>query len=102
MLGLGDAGLYESGRARSAVRRVPRQMRTATVPPGRGDLGSFPEHRHHPHHRERSVASDNEGAEYRIEHDSMGEVRVPAWAKWRGETPPARRELPLPRTPNPA
>src|SRR3954453_15883300 len=99
MLGLGDAGLYESGRARGAVRRVPRQMRTATVPPGRGDLGSFPEHRHHPHHRERSVASDNEGAEYRIEHDSMGEVRVPAWAKWRAQTQRAVENFPISGTP---
>src|SRR4051794_41838894 len=67
-------------------------------------LGSVSENRHHPHHRERSVASDNEGSgtngtEYRIEHDSMGEVRVPGWAKWRAPPPPGRGEFPPPRPP---
>ena len=34
---------------------------------------------------ETQVAAQD-GADYRIEHDSMGEVRVPAWAKWRAQT----------------
>jgi fumarate hydratase, class II len=41
------------------------------------------------------VASDAEGAEYRIEHDSMGEVRVPAWAKWRAQTQRAVENFPI-------
>jgi fumarate hydratase, class II len=45
------------------------------------------------------VASDNEGAEYRIEHDSMGEVRVPAWAKWRAQTQRAVENFPISGTP---
>src|SRR3954468_5310333 len=64
-----------------------------------GCLGSPSEHCHHPHHRERSVASDNQGAEYRIEHDSMGEVRVPAWAKWRAQTQRAVENFPISGTP---
>jgi fumarate hydratase class II len=45
------------------------------------------------------VASDAEGAEYRIEHDSMGEVRVPAWAKWRAQTQRAVENFPISGTP---
>jgi fumarate hydratase class II len=41
------------------------------------------------------VASDKDGAEYRIEHDSMGEVRVPAWAKWRAQTQRAVENFPI-------
>lgn len=33
--------------------------------------------------------------EYRIDHDSMGEVRVPAWAKWRAQTQRAVENFPL-------
>ncbi len=35
------------------------------------------------------------GAEYRIEHDSMGEVRVPAHAKWRAQTQRAVENFPV-------
>ena len=50
------------------------------------------------------MASDNEGSdtlgtEYRIEHDSMGEVRVPAWAKWRAQTQRAVENFPISGTP---
>ncbi|MGH8868543.1 MAG: class II fumarate hydratase [Actinomycetes bacterium] len=33
--------------------------------------------------------------EYRIEQDSMGEVRVPAWAKWRAQTHRAVENFPI-------
>ncbi|MFM9372064.1 class II fumarate hydratase [Streptomyces sp. Da 82-17] len=35
------------------------------------------------------------GAEYRVEHDSMGEVRVPAHAKWRAQTQRAVENFPI-------
>ncbi|MGY1747029.1 class II fumarate hydratase [Blastococcus sp. SYSU D00695] len=38
-------------------------------------------------------------AEYRVEHDSMGEVRVPAWAKWRAQTQRAVENFPISGTP---
>src|SRR3954453_20842042 len=44
-------------------------------------------------------AASQDGADYRIEHDSMGEVRVPAWAKWRGQTQRAAGNFPTPGTP---
>ena len=34
-------------------------------------------------------------AEFRIEHDSMGEVRVPARAKWRAQTQRAVQNFPI-------
>ncbi|GEB52110.1 fumarate hydratase class II [Streptomyces cacaoi] len=37
----------------------------------------------------------SESAEYRIEHDSMGEVRVPAEAKWRAQTQRAVENFPV-------
>ncbi|MGZ4538423.1 MAG: class II fumarate hydratase [Blastococcus sp.] len=40
-----------------------------------------------------------QGAEYRVEHDSMGEVRVPAWAKWRAQTQRAVENFPISGTP---
>src|SRR4051812_50166314 len=54
--------------------------------------------------RECSVAPQQDGTGqdatgYRIEHDSMGEVRVPEWAKWRGPPPRALEKFPLSRTP---
>src|SRR4051794_41886101 len=54
--------------------------------------------------RECSVAPQQDGTGqdatgYRIEHDSMGEVRVPEWAKWRGPTPRAGENIPPSRTP---
>ncbi|MGY1437727.1 class II fumarate hydratase [Streptomyces reniochalinae] len=36
-----------------------------------------------------------DSAEYRIEHDSMGEVRVPAHAKWRAQTQRAVENFPV-------
>src|SRR5687767_1585662 len=33
--------------------------------------------------------------DFRIEHDSMGEVRVPAWAKWRAQTQRAVENFPV-------
>ncbi|MGW7368816.1 class II fumarate hydratase [Streptomyces sp. NPDC054841] len=41
-----------------------------------------------------SDTSDNAG-EYRVEHDSMGEVRVPAHAKWRAQTQRAVENFPV-------
>jgi fumarate hydratase, class II len=35
------------------------------------------------------------GADYRVEHDSMGEVRVPAAAKWRAQTQRAVQNFPI-------
>ena len=47
------------------------------------------------------MATDTQdGAEYRIEHDSMGEVRVPAWAKWRAQTQRAVENFPISGTPD--
>ncbi len=34
-------------------------------------------------------------SEFRIEHDTMGEVRVPAWAKWRAQTERAVENFPI-------
>jgi fumarate hydratase class II len=45
------------------------------------------------------VTSDQAGTEYRVEHDSMGEVRVPAWAKWRAQTQRAVENFPISGTP---
>ncbi len=36
-----------------------------------------------------------EQQEFRIEHDSMGEVRVPAWARWRAQTQRAVANFPI-------
>jgi len=41
------------------------------------------------------VGVDESGAEYRVEHDSMGEVRVPAAAKWRAQTQRAVENFPV-------
>jgi fumarate hydratase, class II len=41
------------------------------------------------------MTSDGAGGEYRIEHDSMGEVRVPADAKWRAQTQRAVENFPV-------
>src|SRR4051812_50148076 len=54
--------------------------------------------------RECSVAPQQYGTGqdatgYRIEHDSMGEVRVPEWAKWRAQTPRAVSKFPPLGTP---
>jgi fumarate hydratase class II len=45
------------------------------------------------------VATETAGGDYRIEHDSMGEVRVPAWAKWRAQTQRAVENFPISGTP---
>ncbi|RAJ71597.1 fumarase class II [Streptomyces sp. Amel2xB2] len=39
--------------------------------------------------------SDSDSREYRTEHDSMGEVRVPAHAKWRAQTQRAVENFPV-------
>ncbi|PJE96613.1 aspartate ammonia-lyase [Streptomyces carminius] len=39
--------------------------------------------------------SESENGEYRTEHDSMGEVRVPAHAKWRAQTQRAVENFPI-------
>ncbi|MEU8433662.1 class II fumarate hydratase [Streptomyces sp. NPDC029216] len=41
------------------------------------------------------MTDDQQAAEYRTEHDSMGEVRVPAHAKWRAQTQRAVENFPL-------
>jgi fumarate hydratase, class II len=43
--------------------------------------------------------AEQDGAEFRVEHDSMGEVRVPAWAKWRAQTQRAVENFPISGTP---
>ena len=43
--------------------------------------------------------AQQDGDQYRIEHDSMGEVRVPAWAKWRAQTQRAVENFPISGTP---
>ncbi|MEW1628402.1 class II fumarate hydratase [Streptomyces sp. NPDC089173] len=40
-------------------------------------------------------AAAQDGPEFRIEHDSMGEVRVPAHAKWRAQTQRAVENFPI-------
>src|SRR5215207_5812601 len=47
----------------------------------------------------RQDGPETAGAEYRVEHDSMGEVRVPAWAKWRPQTQRAVENFPISGTP---
>ncbi|UQX02777.1 class II fumarate hydratase [Streptomyces sp. RerS4] len=41
------------------------------------------------------MTDDQQAERYRIEHDSMGEVRVPAHAKWRAQTQRAVENFPL-------
>src|SRR3954471_10222460 len=41
------------------------------------------------------MTDDQAGAGYRIEHDSMGDVRVPAEAKWRAQTQRAVENFPI-------
>jgi fumarate hydratase, class II len=41
------------------------------------------------------VSVEQSGQEYRVEHDSMGEVRVPGWAKWRAQTQRAVENFPI-------
>nr|WTB33356.1 class II fumarate hydratase [Streptomyces sp. NBC_00830] len=41
------------------------------------------------------TADTTGGTEYRIEHDSMGEVKVPAHAKWRAQTQRAVENFPI-------
>ncbi len=42
-----------------------------------------------------SASKDLEGAGYRVEHDSMGEVRVPASARWGAQTQRAVENFPI-------
>jgi fumarate hydratase class II len=44
-------------------------------------------------------AGTGAGTDFRIEHDSMGEVRVPGWAKWRAQTQRAVENFPISGTP---
>jgi fumarate hydratase class II len=37
--------------------------------------------------------------DFRIEHDSMGEVRVPSWALWKAQTQRAIENFPISGTP---
>src|ERR671920_552937 len=48
------------------------------------------------HHTGAHVATETD---YRVEHDSMGEVRVPSWAKWRAQTQRAVENFPISGTP---
>src|SRR5439155_2299711 len=49
--------------------------------------------------RSAAMPGQQDGAEFRIEHDPMGEVRVPAWAKWRAQTQRAVENFPISGTP---
>ncbi|GHJ35383.1 aspartate ammonia-lyase [Streptomyces sp. TS71-3] len=44
---------------------------------------------------EKAASGGQDPAEYRTEHDSMGEVRVPAHAKWRAQTQRAVQNFPV-------
>ncbi|MEU7244920.1 class II fumarate hydratase [Streptomyces sparsogenes] len=44
---------------------------------------------------EKQPGGKRSGGEYRVEHDSMGEVRVPAYAKWRAQTQRAVENFPV-------
>ncbi|MEU1792481.1 class II fumarate hydratase [Streptomyces sparsogenes] len=44
---------------------------------------------------EKQSGGKRSGGEYRVEHDSMGEVRVPASAKWRAQTQRAVENFPV-------
>jgi fumarate hydratase class II len=39
--------------------------------------------------------TQQQDSDFRVEHDSMGEVRVPAWAKWRAQTQRAVENFPI-------
>jgi fumarate hydratase, class II len=41
------------------------------------------------------VTAEQPGQEFRIEHDSMGDVPVPVWAKWRAQTQRAVDNFPI-------
>jgi fumarate hydratase class II len=41
------------------------------------------------------MSQDSDGADFRVEHDTMGEVRVPARAKWRAQTQRAVQNFPI-------
>jgi fumarate hydratase, class II len=41
------------------------------------------------------IGMNDKSSEYRVEHDSMGEVRVPAHAKWRAQTQRAVENFPV-------
>ncbi|MDP9220001.1 MAG: class II fumarate hydratase [Actinomycetota bacterium] len=41
------------------------------------------------------MSQDSDGADFRVEHDTMGEVRVPARAKWRAQTQRAVENFPI-------
>ena len=70
------------GRAEALAARARRRAPRPTIPGG----------------RESVAIPSNAMTEYRIEHDSMGEVRVPADAKWAAQTAARGRELPDLRT----
>ncbi len=76
-------GGFRLPRGPAAASDSPPRMPgfTRTGRPGR-NIGAFP------------VAVDGM-SEYRIEHDSMGEVRVPARAKWRAQTQRAVENFPV-------
>src|SRR5688572_2010709 len=84
----------DPGRTRR--RAEPRRPHAGSrVPPGTPSPSTRP--------RERTVAPQQAGpsdsGDYRIEHDSMGEVRVPTWAKWRAQTQRAVENFPISGTP---
>src|SRR5437764_12928763 len=54
---------------------------------------------HDTYRRSAAMPAEHDGGEYRTEHDSMGEVRVPAWAKWRAQTQRAVENFPISGTP---
>ena len=64
-----------------AVRRRPASLMDGTAPSAEPQRGDDP-----------AMASDED---YRIEKDSMGEVRVPAAAKWRAQTQRAVENFPI-------
>src|SRR5690349_569344 len=91
-------------RQRIVGLRRPRSALSAHGPSAHGDLrGSRVDRQHRrpspDRTQERSVTTEQAGTEYRVEHDSMGEVRVPTWAKWRAQTQRAVENFPISGTP---
>ncbi|MFI9630964.1 class II fumarate hydratase [Streptomyces sp. NPDC052042] len=54
-----------------------------------------PTHVPKPHPAQTPSPTPREGTDFRVEHDSMGEVRVPADAKWRAQTQRAVENFPV-------
>ena len=77
---------------RPSHRMQPR----APPPSSRGEPPARPSLRR-PYRRTVGSMTEHRTREHRVEHDSMGEVRVPAWAKWGAQTQRAVENFPISR-----